>query len=135
MVTGVTAVSALSGSFHDSQTLVDRIVEPELVSFGQLEDGERVDGLADGRGLETRPRRHRPVGLRVAVAVGCDDRAVLDDGEADARHFVLREQGTDRRALRGPSAGGSVLTTAVGCAPANDEADDRREPAKHLPAM
>ena len=80
---------------------VDRIVELNLAGLHVLEDGERVDGFADRGGLKTRAWRHRPAWLRGAVAVGRDDRAVLDDRKARARHLVLCEQGGDGAGAQG----------------------------------
>jgi hypothetical protein len=62
--------------------LIDRIVEAKLARFDQLEHRERIEGLADRRGLETRTWGHRLIGLRHAVPISRDDLAVLDDGEA-----------------------------------------------------
>jgi hypothetical protein len=44
------------GKFPRLESLIGWIVEAELARFDQLEHRERIEGLADRRGLETRAR-------------------------------------------------------------------------------
>ena len=122
MVTGVAAVNALSGSFHDLSRWLTGSSRRNSSASASLSTASALMVLL----IEAAWKRVRGVtgrlGCARAVAVGRDNRAVLDDGKARARHLVLREQGSrPTRRSADPLPAARIVITAVGCAPASDE--------------